>query len=946
MVFIILYFVSSLTPSLEPTEIGLIKKCLNFYSVSEEELSFEKKWATDSTFLLKRVANSLDRPLWLPFYLDSTILRLAELEEGFSKAFEREGFALLQEILLMVNRTAKSFAGELEPQFGIMRFPQKVTWQKVIALLSPEEFDYLLYFSPDLFSDEEDTSDDYLKGFLHKEFNRQMKFDSTKMPFDSFFTVVQKVKWEDILASSLADLNKFSDYLTRRLIPTASETKKKNLGQEISGVKGKVYFYEENEWGKVVIGSEEDNLYYDEFNIILDFGGKDIYYSRNGTIGGLSANFSIIIDLRGNDLYHSEKPFSFAGALFGTSLLIDLKGDDIYRATEYSLGSSLFGLGILIDFEGNDSYEGKTATCGFAFYGLGSLFDLKGNDTYRAYNFAQGFGSTFGYGCLADFSGEDIYYAGGKFYHSPLLEKDFRSFAQGFAMGFRPDAGGGIGLLYDKKGNDFYNGDVFCQGTSYWYALGMLYDGEGNDKYSATQYSQGAGIHLASGILVDREGDDNYYSRFGPSQGEGHDLSVGIIVDKKGNDFYYCSGGQGIGLTNSFGLFLDSEGDDSYLTREREFGQGGANLARGFGGFGIFLDLQGNDIYPKDSKAKENTYFFQGFYGAGCDIKGEKRKEKEKEEIEISPEGLTNKPIAEIFKGASVWEVGSARKRVPLYRKELIKRDTIAINYIFKEKIGTKNSLELRAIQELCESLPEKVKPYLFKYLRDDRRQARANVIYLLGVIKAKDAVDSLILALKDKRNRPRWIISALGDIAKIDSIVPKEDSTIRAKITPVILNHLNDKSEPTRISATVALGKIKEEKAIKSLIEKLSDKIFTVRQAAENSLFEMGEKAIEPLILELKTKTPSLSVIRVLGKIAGSLKDDKEILKKMIRKELIPFLTSPQYQVRLTAVEALANYQDEWTKNLLKERLEEETEPIVLDRLKSALSPERKRSD
>ena len=94
--------------------------------------------------------------------------------------------------------------------------------------------------------------------------------------------------------------------------------------------------------------------------------------------------------------------------------------------------------------------------------------------------------------------------------------------ALGFAIGARPRAGGGIGVLYDRSGNDFYNAEIYAQGTSYWYSLGMLIDERGQDIYNATQYAQGAGVHLSIGYLCDGAGDDSYHSRFGPGQGGAH----------------------------------------------------------------------------------------------------------------------------------------------------------------------------------------------------------------------------------------------------------------------------------------------------------------------------------------------------------------------------------------------------------------------------------------
>ncbi len=50
---------------------------------------------------------------------------------------------------------------------------------------------------------------------------------------------------------------------------------------------------------------------------------------------------------------------------------------------------------------------------------------------------------------LLDGQGNDIYSAGGKYKHAPLVPDDFRSLGQGFGFGMRPDFAGGIGVLCD-----------------------------------------------------------------------------------------------------------------------------------------------------------------------------------------------------------------------------------------------------------------------------------------------------------------------------------------------------------------------------------------------------------------------------------------------------------------------------------------------------------------
>jgi hypothetical protein len=293
----------------------------------------------------------------------------------------------------------------------------------------------------------------------------------------------------------------------------------------------------------------------------------------------------------GNDIYMAgDTPFSFGAGLMGVGVLLDVDGDDTYRSGPCSFGAGCFGVGVLEDLNGSDVFSSGWFGEGAGCVGIGILRNDGGNDTYELSAFGQGMGSTFGFGGLLDGGGNDVYRAGGVYRHEPLLPEDYRSFAQGFAIGFRPRAGGGIGFLCDLWGNDFYDAEVFAQGTSYWYSVGILTDEDGNDHYSATQYDQGAGIHLSSGILFDGGGRDEYFSRFGPSQGSAHDLSVGILHDVSGDDRYLAGGGQGLSLTNSIALFVDEEGDDFYGTTEVKAGQGVSRKARGFEG-----DTRGTD---------------------------------------------------------------------------------------------------------------------------------------------------------------------------------------------------------------------------------------------------------------------------------------------------------------------------------------------------------------
>jgi hypothetical protein len=488
-------------------------------------------------------------------------------------------------------------------------------------------------------------------------------------------------------------------------------------------------------------------------------------------------------------------------------------------------------------------------------------------------------------------------------------------------MGFRPDAGGGIGFLYDTGGNDFYNAEVYAQATSYWYSIGMLLDREGNDYYNACQYSQGAGIHLSIGILMDESGNDHYFSRFGPSQGEGHDLAVGFLIDKKGNDNYMVSGGQGVGLTNSCGIFIDSEGNDLYASSER-LGQGSANMARGFGGFGAFIDIGGRDSYPQARQGKDETVWADGAYGIGYDVQsGESAAEEEFPQKDTLDAGVD---VERVFEVASLWEVGDNRKRVRHARKRLIAMGMEAISYIIEHEMETKSGLELRAIEEVAKAHPDSIEPLLLEVLKDDDRRKRANAVWLLGKIGSTNSVDHLIGLLAEERNfRFRHtIINALGEIKE-------------KKATPIIAPFLKDTKERVRISSARALGKLDDPEAVAPLLRAFEDRYFTVRVASENSVVAIGDPAVEQLLKVVKAPWSTASLfhsIAALGRIAekqDSVTQRNEQLR--MRGAIIPYLDHDAPSLRAQAVKALALFGDDDVLALLESRKPYETDPFVI---------------
>lgn len=363
-------------------------------------------------------------------------------------------------------------------------------------------------------------------------------------------------------------------------------------------VNGNFYFYYDKDGIRIAIGGNRKNTYTGKFNFIIDTGGDDVYDIVNDAEKDLfKNNFHCIIDLSGNDYYTSKSNYTLAGSVFSSGFIFDKEGDDTYKGKNVSLGSAICGMGVLYDENGNDTYQANQFSIAAASFGIGLLVDRNGNDVYIANSYSQGFGMTEGVGAIVDSKGNDNYLIDARSLDIGRYEDHYVSMSQGYGLGLRPYYAGGIGLIIEGEGNDFYSTDIFGQGGAYWYGLGCIVDKSGNDKYNSYQYAQGAGIHLAVGLLKDYDGWD-FYTSDGVSQGCGHDFGFGLLYDVMGNDNYSAySLSQGAGNANGIGILFDESGRDGYLNKEPGNTRGYGNSRREFGSLGIFLDASGEDFY-------------------------------------------------------------------------------------------------------------------------------------------------------------------------------------------------------------------------------------------------------------------------------------------------------------------------------------------------------------
>ena len=429
--------------------------------------------------------------------------------------------------------------------------------------------------------------------------------------------------------------------------------------KDVKGVLGKVLYHAETPAGRVVIGGEGDNVYTDDFAVIIDLGGSDVYKNN---AGGSRADhaFALCVDFAGDDLYLRSQSLTYTNedtyavgsdfsqgcGFLGAGVLVDVAGNDTYRSNEiYAQGYAVMGVGILADHDGCDTYRGVMHAQGGAFFGIGLLADGSdpeakvGEDSYRVGKYGQGLGLCKGFGALVDVYGNEEYYAGGLVPDTRgRCVRCYGAMAQGFGFGIRPytpiGTSGGIGLLADAQGEDKYMGDFFCQGGSYWYSLGILRDKEGCDIYYCGQYSQGSATHLTVAALIDCTGDDDYICYQSLAQGCGHDWAYGILEDRGGNDAYragYFS--QGVGSACGIGVLFDLKGNDDYTGGNRTQGNGHYAAQREMGSAGILLDLGGTDRYTTPKGGANNTELVKVTdFGAFIDVDKEAERKKKEEE--------------------------------------------------------------------------------------------------------------------------------------------------------------------------------------------------------------------------------------------------------------------------------------------------------------------------
>lgn len=687
--------------------------------------------------------------------------------------------------------------------------------------------------------------------------------------------------------------------------------------------------------GKLVVSGTGHDRHDHGPNVValVDLAGDDTYVGRVG--GGLGRP-SFAIDLSGNDRYQLSDLSAGAGFL-GVGLLVDLAGDDVYEGGHLSIAAGLAGCGVLLDRAGNDTYRGRALTQGFAMFGLGWLDDNSGTDLYDAWFFAQGASATMGVGVLADRSGNDVYRAGGWIMNAPLLEaqKVHYSFAQGFSTGFREDTGGrsgGFGMLYDAAGDDTYNGESYCQASSYWFAFGALLDVSGHDSYDSYYYSQCSPMHLCVAGLIDLSGDDSYSCKLGAMHAIGHDYAVAVMLDRSGNDV--CAGGDSrpaLGNANGVGIYLDAAGNDRYHGPP-----GNANEARGSGSVGAFVDMAGQDRYYEDFE--DGKLERRGSWAIALDFADPAQGqtalfEVPDEQLDQSLQPLAPRPprvaaqrppappwvpsvpedpvLEPIYRDAMAWEVGTARDKVRAARQRLIEIGMPACRYMVDRHIGDSNRLADRAFEEVFGALAEPAQQLLVSRLDDPHPEVVRNALRILTTLKSS-LLGPRLLGLLEQEPYRKPAIRAAGALGFREAV-------------PQLRGLLADKDETIGLEAAIALGQISDPSAADDLAAALASHSMPLREAAATALARLGSASGTALATALQSENPT--VLRLALSVLRRAKPPEA------EQQVVKLMDHPDWGVRLDCVDTLFAL-DKGAWALAHEG--RETHPLVLSRLRT----------
>jgi len=216
--------------------------------------------------------------------------------------------------------------------------------------------------------------------------------------------------------------------------------------------------------------------------------------------------------------------------------------------------------------------------------------------------------------------------------------------------------------------------------------------------------------------------------------------------------------------------------------------------------------------------------------------------------------------------------------------------DVVAVCHLLRDQeIDVQN----RAIDVLIRANDPDTIKHLIPVLKDENEFARRAAVEVLNEIGDAKSVKYLLEAIKDD---DWWVRSRAGDaLGKIGG----------PKVVDAVLELARDKDDDIRRAAIEILNQTKDERAVNHLIEATKDKDWWVCERSVDALAEIGSKRALPRLLEMLATTPVRS-LPVVVRAIGMLGEPKNV------ETLLPFLTRPEKELRIEAIQALARISDE----------------------------------
>ena len=272
----------------------------------------------------------------------------------------------------------------------------------------------------------------------------------------------------------------------------------------------------------------------------------------------------------------------------------------------------------------------------------------------------------------------------------------------------------------------------------------------------------------------------------------------------------------------------------------------------------------------------------------------------------------------DLWREATLWEVGSNTEKVPAARKALIARGAETLAWLVPAKLDTKDTLVTRALSVIVTGIGATASQPLRDALTSDIANVRRNAADLLGQLGDASSAPAIARLLEDTETRG-GALTALGALKSRESV----------PAIAALLARTDGVKERERVLAASTLGGIGGDDAQAALQRTLSDERAQVRWAAQLALEKIAAAApLVPLTLSRANGPARLHAIAALGNIG-------DVSAAPI---LLPLLRDSVPQVRGFAAEALGRLKRAEDASALRDALTRETDAFARGKMESAL--------